>query len=155
MILRQRKPARLLVIGLCLVGIVSLFKLVQPAEAQNASNVARLAGPWQATLIWTNSGCGSMTGLLNFTLDRNGTSTSAVLTTHSSGCGDNSSNENFVIQSLDANGSGTANLTCGGGGGGCGWELNIQVAKDGQVFNLVDVSPLNPGNFVAGTAISQ
>ena len=154
MIQTHRKTARLaFVLGICLVGIASLFKLAQPAEAQSASDVARLAGPWQATLLWPGSGCGPMSGLVNFTLDHSGASSSAVLTTHS-GCGDHSSNETFVIQTLNANGSGTANLTCNNGVG-CGWDLTIQVARNGQIFNIVDVSPANPGNYVAGTAIRQ
>ncbi len=58
----------------------------------------------------------------------------------------------FTIQSLSANGSGTAFLSCGTG---CGWNLNIQVAHNGQMFNMVDVTTGNPGNFVEGSAIRQ
>lgn len=47
-------------------------------------------------------------------------------------------------------GSGTGNLSCGVS---CGWELNIQVAASAQIFNLVDVAPENPNNYIAGTAI--
>jgi hypothetical protein len=43
-------------------------------------------------------------------------------------------------------------LTCGVG---CGWEFNIQVDRQRTMFNLVDVDPMNPNNFVAGTAIRQ
>ncbi|HEX8882142.1 MAG TPA: hypothetical protein VF749_19000 [Candidatus Acidoferrum sp.] len=53
---------------------------------------------------------------------------------------------------LNANGSGTAGLICGVGGG-C--EFAIQVDRQRSMFNLVDVDPANPGNFVAGTAIRQ
>jgi hypothetical protein len=72
---------------------------------------------------------------------------------HTSGCGDiKSTGVPFVIQSLNANGSGTANLSCGSG---CGWEFNIQVNHDSTIFNLVDVDPNNPGNYFEGTAIRQ
>jgi hypothetical protein len=57
-----------------------------------------------------------------------------------------------MIQTLKRDGSGTANLSCGVG---CGWEFTIQVDRHGTIFNLVDVDPANPGNFVAGTAIRQ
>jgi len=78
---------------------------------------------------------------------------STVVKGHTSGCGDPSSSGNpFVIQSLNPDGSGTANLSCGPG---CGWNLIIQVAKNRQIFNVVDVDHLNPGNYVEGTAIHQ
>jgi hypothetical protein len=44
------------------------------------------------------------------------------------------------------------NLSCGPG---CGWNLIIQVAKNRQIFNVVDVDHLNPGNYLEGTAIHQ
>jgi len=70
-----------------------------------------------------------------------------------SGCGDGSTGINtFTIQSLNANGSGTANLTCGSGRG---WNLNIQAAPERSSFNVVDVSSANPGNFIEGTAVHQ
>jgi hypothetical protein len=56
------------------------------------------------------------------------------------------------VQSLNTNGSGTANLTCGSS---CGWNLNIQVSPDRSTFNLIDVSAANPGNFIEGVAIHQ
>jgi len=93
-----------------------------------------------------------MTGLLNFTFGYNGTTSTATLTTHSAGCGNGTGTQTFTVQSLKPNGSGTANLTCGPG---CGWEFNIQVAPSVAAFNLVDVDPANPGNFVEGTAIRQ
>jgi hypothetical protein len=36
-----------------------------------AAGIGDLAGPWQASLLWSNSGCGPASGLLNFTLDKN------------------------------------------------------------------------------------
>src|SRR5574341_1303805 len=138
----QRKWARFVfALAVCLAASGLVLRLAQPVAAQDAPGISRLAGPWQATLIWSGSGCGPMSGLVNFTLDKFGTSTAATLTTHSA-CGNLTSVETFTIYSLDADGSGTAGLSCGLG---CGWELTIQVARNGQVFNIVDVSPANPG----------
>ena len=102
-----------------------------------------------------------MSGLVNFTLDSSGTTNSAVLVLHAgagAGCGDRTlTGQTFTIQSLNADGSGTANLTCGTG---CGWEFNIQVSRQRSenrphIFNMVDVDPANPGNFAEGSAIRQ
>jgi hypothetical protein len=69
------------------------------------------------------------------------------------GCGDGTSSGNtFTVQTLNANGSGTANLTCGTG---CGWNLNIQVTPDRSTFNVIDVSSVNPGNYIEGVAVHQ
>ena len=88
-----------------------------------------------------------------FTLNGSGSSSNATGTYHTAGCGDGTSSGNtFTIQSLNANGSGTAGLTCGSG---CGWLLSIQVAPDRSTFNVVDVSPLNGGNYIEGVAIHQ
>jgi hypothetical protein len=51
---------------------------------------------------------------------------------------------------INPNGTATGNLTCGLG---CGWNLNIQMSPDRDSFNLVDVDPANPGNFISGVAI--
>jgi hypothetical protein len=53
---------------------------------------------------------------------------------------------------LAANGGGTANLTCETG---CGINFNILVSPDRSTFNMVDVSTVNPGNFLIGTAIHE
>ncbi len=98
-----------------------------------------------------------MSGLVNFTLDATGATNTAVLVGHAGGapgsaCADSTSTQSFKIMSLNPNGSGKAGLTCGPG---CGWVFTIQVDKKGRIFNMVDVEPTNPGNFVAGTAIRQ
>jgi hypothetical protein len=136
------------------LGLVSLgIGLVKLAYAKEPLSVAHLAGPWQAALIWSGSGCGPASGLVNFTLDSNGTTNTGKLVFHTAGCGDSIlSNQTFTVQTLNPDGSGTANLSCGAG---CGWEFNIQVDRDRNIFNLTDVDPANPGNFVAGTAIRQ
>jgi hypothetical protein len=66
-------------------------------------------------------------------------------------CGDGAAKDlPITITSLAANGSGTANLSCGSG---CGFNFSIQVAPDRSTLNLVDVS--DPGNYLEGTAIHQ
>jgi hypothetical protein len=123
---------------------------VPSANAEDIT-IAQLKGKWQAALLWSNSGCGPMSGLLNFTFGLNGTTSTATLTTNS---GNPSctpvSTQSFTIHSLNPNGSGIAGLTCGEG---CGWQFNIQVAPNLEIFNLVDV--VNGGNYVEGTAIRQ
>jgi hypothetical protein len=136
-----------------LLGLVSLgVGLVKLAYAKEPLSVAHLEGPWQAALVWSGSGCGAASGLVNFTLDSTGTTHMAKLVFHGA-CGDSTTTtQTFVIQTLNPDGSGTANLSCGTA---CGWEFNIQVDRDRNIFNLTDVDTANPCNFVAGTAIRQ
>jgi hypothetical protein len=127
---------------------------VPSANAEDIT-IAQLKGKWQAALLWSSSGCGAMSGLLNFTFGTNGTTSTATLTVNSGtghGCGPKTSTQNFTVHSLNPNGSGIAGLTCGEG---CGWQFNIQVAPNLEIFNLVDVDPNNPNNYVEGTAIRQ
>ena len=122
----------------------------QSAEAATIA-VQNLFGPWQLTLSGV-TGCGLVSMLANFTLDTTGTDSNATLVTHGQ-CGDSTiTGQTFTILSLDPNGSGTAVLSCGIG---CGWGFNIQVAPDGTIFNVVVVTPTNPGNFIAGVAVHQ
>jgi len=111
---------------------------------------ANLAGKWQVAL-YGQGGCGIGSSLVKFTLNAKGKSANASDTSHSAGCGDTSSSGNtFTILSLNANGSGTAGLSCGAS---CGFLFNIQASPDRSTFNLVDVSDAN--NFLIGTAIHQ
>jgi len=139
-------PVALSLVALTLAG-------AQTAQAA-PRDVARLAGPWQAALVWSGSGCGPMTGVVNFNLDKTGVDHSATLRTHSAGCPNSTSTELVRIDSLNADGSGMASLTCNNQVG-CGWVLTIQVDRTGRIFNLADIAAQNPGNFVAGTAIKQ
>jgi hypothetical protein len=139
------------------VGVLSALALAAigpEAPSANAAGItiAQLKGSWQATLLWSGGGCGPSSGLLNFTFGLNGTTSTATLVGHSAGCGNSSTTQTFTVQSLRPNGSGTANLSCGRA---CGWQLIIQVDPTATIFNLVDVDPANPGNFVEGTAIKQ
>ena len=135
------------------VGMVAIVTMVRTSKA-SIGNVTKsdLAGPWQMTIVG-QTGCGFGTTLYTFTLNSNGTATNVTETTHTAGCGDGTGAGNtFTIQSLNSNGSGTANLTCGTS---CGWNLNIQVAPDRSTFNVIDVSTANPGNFIEGVAVHQ
>ena len=140
----------------CLILLAApLVKVARAAHPHEVIQIADLAGTWQAALLWSNSGCGPASGLLTFTLPESGSTNSATLVGHAGagqGCGDQVTTQTFTIQSLNANGSGKAGLTCGAG---CGWELTIQVDRSRNLFNLVDVEPKNPNNFVEGTAIRQ
>ena len=114
--------------------------------------ISDLTGSWQATLYGT-TGCGVGTMVLSFTLNSAGVSTGLNETYHTVGCGDGSvTTDSFTILSLNPDGRGTANLTCGAG---CGWTFDIQVSPDRSSFNLVDVYSLNTGNFQAGVAINN
>ena len=111
-----------------------------------------LTGSWQMT-FFGQTGCGIGATLVTFTLNSAGVATNATETGHNAGCPDGtSSNNNFTIQSLNADGSGVAGLTCGTG---CGWTLNIQVSPDRSTFSIVDVASINPLNFVAGVAVNN
>ena len=128
---------------------------IPAAQAQTArppaAKMPQLAGPWTVSLIG-NTGCGWSSMLVTFTLESSGAGT-ATIQSHTSGCGDNTTTGvTFVVQTMNANGSGTANLSCGAD---CGWEFNIQVDPDREIFSLVDVYPENPGNFLSGMAVRQ
>ena len=146
--------ARLISAALLSLGIFATAAVATTTPARAAEppiTLAQLAGPWAMTLTG-DTGCGITTLYVTFTLNTSG-SGSATYVSHTSGCGDGrTTGVPFSIQSLNGNGSGTANLSCGSG---CGWNLNIQVAHNRQIFNAVDVSSANPGNFMEGSAIHQ
>jgi len=149
----KQLSARVRLAGLVALGLVAIVAMVRPSKASIGTvSKADLSGAWQMTIIG-QTGCGFGTTLYTFTLNGSGTSSNVTGTSHTAGCPDGTSSGNtFTIQSLNGNGSGTANLTCGPS---CGWNLNIQVAPDRSTFNVVDVSPANPGNFIEGVAVHQ
>jgi hypothetical protein len=107
-----------------------------------------LTGVWQLTLLG-QTGCGMGTTLATFTLNSSGVANNINETSHSSGCGNSVSNTNtFTINSLNADGSGLAGLSCGSG---CGFSFAMQLSPDRSTFVLVDLS--DGGNFLAGVAI--
>jgi hypothetical protein len=138
--------------SLVVLALVVVVTMTTPSSATGDIVKADLEGRWQMTIIG-QTGCGFGTTLYTFTLNTSGSSSNVSGTYHTAGCGDGSSSGNiFTIQSLNPDGSGTANLTCGSG---CGWNLNIQVSPDRSKFNVIDVSSANPGNFIEGVAIHQ
>ena len=107
-----------------------------------------LTGTWNATLSGF-TGCGQSAMLVTIYLNSAGSGT-ATLTTHGQ-CGDSvATGQTFKVTALNTNGTGTANLTCGVG---CGWNLRLQVSPDRQIMNLIDIDPVNPGNYIAGVAV--
>ncbi len=144
---------RLRLVGMFALALVTVAIIVRPSKA-SIGNVSKadLAGNWQMTTIG-QTGCGFGTTLYNFTLSASGTSSNVSAVSHTAGCGNGSSSGNsFTIGTLNANGSGTAGLSCGSD---CGWNLTIQVAPDRSTFNVIDVSSANPNNFIEGVAVHQ
>lgn len=144
---------RMRLVGICALTLLAVALTVHPSKA-SIGNVSKsdLAGNWQMTVIG-ETGCGFGTTLYTFTLNASGASSNVSAVSHTAGCGNETSSGNtFTINTLNANGSGTAGLSCGVG---CGWNLNIQVAPDRSTFNLVDVSSANPNNFIEGEAVHQ
>jgi hypothetical protein len=147
---RQRIPVAA-ALALLLLTTVASFRTVgsaQSTKAKPAFTIAQLAGPWTITLVG-NTGCGINSMLFTGALNSSGVAT-GTLTGSSTGCAPSSTTQTFSITTLNANGSGTSNLTCGSG---CGWDLSFQVSPSGGVMNLADVSPENPDNVLAGTAV--
>jgi len=131
---------------------ISTAAMVAPSEASIGTiTKADLSGNWQMTLSGF-TGCGNSAMLANFYVDYTGSSTNVVLKTHGQ-CGDSTvTAQTFKVLTMSATGAGTANLSCGPG---CGWNLVIQVAPDRSTFNVVDIDPVNPGNYIAGVAVHQ
>jgi hypothetical protein len=123
---------------------------IAPTATYNQITIGNFAGHWQMTVIGQTS-CGFGTTVYTVTLNASGSGTAAG--TYHSVCGDSATGTvAFKILSVNSHGSGTANLSCGTD---CGWSLKVQLSPDHTVFNLVDVDPQNPQNFIEGTAVKQ
>jgi hypothetical protein len=151
---KKIQPARLaLLAALLLASVASLgiFSAAQEATRPTAApiTISQLAGPWQIALVGF-TGCAQSALLFSGSLNASGQAV-GTLVGSSSGCKPGSSTQTFTINTLNANGSGTAGLTCGPS---CGWGFNIQVAPNRQVFNLVDMVN-SPGDVLAGTGVRQ
>jgi hypothetical protein len=147
----MKKYAR--VTGLAALAVIAIVAMARPSKASIGTiSKADLSGSWQMTMVG-QTGCGMGTTLYTFTLNGAGVASNVTGTSHSAGCGDGTTTGNtLTIITLNGNGTGTAGLTCGTG---CGFTLNIQVAPDRSVFNVVDVSTLDPGNYIQGVAVHQ
>lgn len=122
-----------------------------PEIEPHAVSISQMAGTWRMTFSGF-TGCGLVSMLMDVTLAADGTSTNGTLTQHGQ-CGDVVlTGQAFRIETLASNGAGTAAMGCGEG---CGWNLTIQVSRNRQMFNIVDVAPVNPGNYISGTAVRQ
>lgn len=141
------KAARL--VFLSVLAIAAVAALVTAGHATGSIGKADLNGPWSVSLNG-NTGCGLVAMQATFNL--NGGTGTATVTTHGQ-CGDTVlTGQTFTVLTIAANGSGTANLSCGTG---CGWDFNIQVSSDRSTFSLVDVSAANPNNYLSGVAVHQ
>ncbi|HEX8814925.1 MAG TPA: hypothetical protein VF753_05435 [Terriglobales bacterium] len=115
------------------------------AKAAPAITLAQLAGTWQIALSG-QTGCGLNSLLFSGTLNAKGLAYGTLFS--SSGCGTGAeSNQTLTITGLDADGSGSAILTCGAG---CGWSLIFQLSINKQIMNFVDIEDSN--NYLAGSA---
>jgi hypothetical protein len=140
---QSARQAFLIVLTLVIVIAVSSL------GSASTGNIVKsdLAGNWLIALHGT-TGCGFSDMEADVSINTSGIGT-GTLTTHGQ-CGDSTlSGQSFNINTMKATGSGTAGLSCGTG---CGWVFDIQVSPDRSKFNLVDVNPANPGNFVEGLA---
>lgn len=145
------------VLGTCCVmggalvpGVSQAFESDEVALSRpRPLNVADLAGPW-AISLGGNTGCGASVLYATTTLDTTGKGRARLLG-KSTGCAPSDDPDQlFQITSLDPDGSGTANLSCGVG---CGWELKIQIPRGNpSFFSVVDITPDNPDNTLVGTA---
>jgi hypothetical protein len=104
-----------------------------------AVTLSQLEGHWAFMEISAGGGCGVAT--VYGTIDLNASGSGAWNeTTHSAGCGNVSASDPFTITSLNSNGSGTANYTCGSG---CGFTFDIQVSPNHQEIAMVDITDAN------------
>lgn len=149
----RRQPVRHAFLAvLLLVGIASVVTLstAQDVAQPPAATRAKMVGPWTVTLVG-NTGCGISSMLVTFNLDITGNAL-ATVKGHSTGCADaTTTGLPFQIITLNANGTGTAGLSCGTG---CGWTFGIQVAANGKTFNLADVTD-GGNNILAGVGVHQ
>src|SRR5215469_9706750 len=98
------------------LSIISVLSVAQLANATGTISKADLSGPWAMSLVG-DTGCGISSMYVTFTLSSSGTGTASIVS-HTAGCGDATTpGQTFTVQTLAANGSGTANLTCGPGCG--------------------------------------
>jgi len=133
----------------------TLAAALTPAAAQDVRTkpevkLSKLAGAWQATFVGEDA-CGIGSALVTFTLNSSGVATNATWQYHSTSCGDGANTGlNFTIDTLNADGSGTATLNVSESSK---IALTIQVSANSQVLNMVDFTDAN--HYVAATAIKQ
>lgn len=112
---------------------------------------ADMKGDWHVALSGRIASCRGISGVGTFSLNAAG-SGGVTFTRDTADCGVATSTRTFTILGLNADGSGTASLTCSFSG--CPFNFEIQVSPDRSIVNLVTASA-NPGNFIAGVAIRR
>lgn len=145
----QNKLSALL-IALTLLTVIATAAI--PASAGGVKppiTIANLAGPW-TVVIYSNGDCGDGTHILEFTLNSSGVSGDFGDTYNTSVCGKGvHHDQTFTIETLDAEGTGTATFT----NDGTPLTFSIQVNPTGNIFSLVDVTDV--GSYWMGTAVKQ
>jgi hypothetical protein len=118
-------------------------------DAKPAITIANLAGSWTVS-YFSNASCGNGTHIQEFTLASDGVSSSFADTYNTSGCGQGQNHdETFTIDTLDADGTGTA--TFSNGDNPLTFQIQVNLSKN--VFSLVDVTDV--GQYWMGTAVKQ
>ena len=135
-----------------LLAALALVTLIVVPSATAASKkpvtLASIAGSWQATLF-SSADCGIGTQILIFTLNSGGAATDVQISTTRPSVNGKDNNQTLTITSLNADGSGTAQLDIEG----TTLTLNIQVNPSSTVFNIVDST--DKGQYHEGTAVKQ
>jgi hypothetical protein len=109
--------------------------------------VADMKGDWHVTLSGRIASCRGISALATFSLDTAGTG-AATLTRNTADCGLQTLARTFTILGMNADGSGTASLTCGFSG--CPFNFQIQVSPDRSTVIGVAVDPgSDPSLFVS------
>jgi hypothetical protein len=146
----RRQPAQFAF--LFALMLVTLLSVAIPAAADGERpevTLANLAGSWKTTIAGQGS-CGIGSELLVFTLNSSGEATDVLYTAHTVKCGNQQfTDQTFTITSLNADGSGTAELNING----AVRHFTIQVSPARQVFSMVDLT--DAGHYQAGTGILQ
>ena len=139
----------------CLVTFGVFHQSTTTVKASGGLTIGSLAGSWRLSFAGI-TGCGYGTQSSDFALNSAGVGIipAGGSRFHTAGCGDGVSGvqTEFLVQTLNPDGTGTGNLSCGPG---CGWNLILQVSRNGEVISFTDVDPVNPGNFVSGTVIKK
>jgi len=137
----------------CLV-VFGVFVYRTKADASPLT-IYSLGGQWRLSFAGT-TGCGYGTQVSDISMNTSGYGSvpTGQAKFHTQGCGDGYSTgpTQFIVQTLNPDGTGTGNLSCGPG---CGWELELQLSRNGDVFSFTGVDFGNPGNFVSGTVIKK
>jgi hypothetical protein len=150
-----RKHLRLLsAVAVAVIVVVGITSHRVKADTTSLT-IWGLAGNWRMSFAGI-TGCGYGTQVSDIVLSSTGVGTIGAGNSkyHTAGCGDGVTTipTEFVVQTLNSDGTGTGNLSCGPG---CGWNLLLQVSHNGEVISFTDVDPVNPGNFVSGTIVKK